>query len=95
MKTYWATAIIILSLVAFAGCNTPKTYRALKLDANTGRAYETARFSQIANPDAEGNLEAVQGFDGSAAWFTMDKYQKDFMKEETTTKVFNIYTQSK
>lgn len=76
------------------GCQTvdyrQADYRQAQIDANFGRAYETARFSQILNPEAENNLDPVMGFDGTAAENTIDKYQKDFKKQDSTSKVFNI-----
>lgn len=65
-------------------------HRLAQMDATHGRAYETAKFSQTLNPEAENNLDPVTGFEGTAAANTLDKYQKDFKKQESTSKVFNI-----
>ena len=80
--------IMIVCVLTF-GCQAVD-YRQAQIDANYGRAYETARFSQILNPDAENNLDPVTGFDGNAAVNTLDKYQKDFKKQDSTSKVFSI-----
>ena len=45
-----------------------------------GTSFNLMKFNQIANPEAEKNLEPVTGFDGQAAKATLDKYRKDFEK---------------
>ncbi len=87
MKRTLIPILIMIVCVLTFGC---VDHRQTQIDANHGRAYETAKFSQILNPDAENNLNPVTGFDGTAAINTLDKYQKDFKKQESTSKVFNI-----
>lgn len=71
------------------GCQTVD-YRQAHIDADFGRAYETARFTQILNPDAETTLDPVTGFDGTAAINTLDTYQNGFKKTDAGSKVLNI-----
>jgi hypothetical protein len=61
---------LVLIAFALAGCG----HDALK--KNWGSATETAKQSQIANPDASNNLEPVVGLDGAAAEKAMQGYQQ-------------------
>ena len=63
-----------------------------RVEMDYGTSAKLSKFNQIANPDAEKNLEAVVGFDGGAAKATMDKYQKDFEKPKPAANVYTIQT---
>jgi hypothetical protein len=49
-----------------------------ELDRNWGRSFDTARSSQILNPDAQKNLEPVVGLGGGAAEMIMEAYRGSF-----------------
>lgn len=49
-----------------------------RLEMDYGTSFNLMKFNQIANPEAEKNLEPVTGLDGQAAKATVDKYRKDF-----------------
>jgi hypothetical protein len=51
-----------------------------RLEMDYGTSFNLMKFNQIANPEAEKNIEPVTGFDGQAAKATLDKYKKDFEK---------------
>ena len=51
-----------------------------RLEMDYGTSFHLMKFNQIADPEAEKNLEPVTGFDGQAAKATLDKYRKDFEK---------------
>jgi len=51
-----------------------------RLEMDYGTSFNLMKFNQIADPEAEKNLEPVTGFDGQAAKATLDKYRKDFEK---------------
>jgi hypothetical protein len=87
----WA---IVLIIPAIYGCTTIHDRQA-RMELNRGRSYETARFNQILNADTESNNDPVEGLDGNAADITIDKYQKGFKKEQSTTNVFNISVDEK
>jgi len=89
------TGVFLFLVMTAYGCNTAAPYRVASIENDRGRAYETARFNQIMNTHAGARTEPVEGFDGSAAAYTLDKYRKGFMKEEKTTNVFTIHTQAK
>ena len=85
--------IIIGTAIVFSvlfGCNSYRTQRELVADKNWGRSHETARFSQIENPNARETLIEDQGIDGTVAGYNYDKYKKAFEKSETPSQVFNI-----
>ncbi len=65
------TALVFLSL----GCAGPS-----RLETDYGNSLNLMKVNQIANPEAEKNIEAVSGLDGEAARLTMEKYRKDFEK---------------
>jgi len=72
------------------GCNAYKTQRELVVDNNWGRSHETARFSQIENPDAGETLIEDQGIAGTIAGYNYDKYEKAFKESAAPSQVFNI-----
>ena len=80
---------ILMLLLAFSllsiGCtgpnqNTVSLDPPTRLEMDYGTSFNLMKFNQIANPEAEKNLEPVTGFDGQAAKVTLDKYRKDFEK---------------
>jgi len=80
---------IVILLVAFSllsiGCtgpnqNTVSLDPPTRLEMDYGTSFNLMKFNQIANPEAEKNLEPVTGFDGQAAKANLDKYRKDFEK---------------
>ena len=74
--------IITITLVVFSCSGTTPTYKPTLLDRNWGRSYETARYMQIVNPDAEKNLDPVLGLNGTAANHNVNKYRQSFKKTE-------------
>jgi len=83
MKCKTAIMVIIL-LVAFsasasAGCCNPGCSSCRCEPRNDfGKAYTLAMAGQILNPDAETNLEPVEGINGRAAANIMQKYVDSF-----------------
>ena len=80
---------IMMLLIAFSllsiGCTGPNQNTVTldpptRLEMDYGTSFNLMKFNQIANPEAEKNLEPVTGFDGQAAKATLDKYRKDFEK---------------
>jgi hypothetical protein len=89
--------IVIGLVVAFSfsiGCaeNKPLLGES-KLEKNWGRSYESMKYNQMLNPEAEKNLEVVTGLDGQAAKDSVEKYRKTFKgKEKGDTYNFNLGT---
>ncbi len=81
--------IIMITLVRFSCSGTSPTYKPSLLDRNWGRSYETARYLQIVNPDAEKNLDPVLGLDGNATNHNVNKYRQSF-KETEQREIVNI-----
>jgi len=79
---------LTIMLLTVFGCTTNQQRESM-LDKNWGRSFETARFNQILNPDAEKKLEPIAGLDGSAALNNMDQYRKGFGKSAPAP-VYNI-----
>ena len=80
---------IMMLLLAFSllsiGCTGPNQEKVTlsppsRLEMDYSTSFNLMKFNQIANPEAEKNLEPVTGFDGQAAKATLDKYRKDFEK---------------
>jgi hypothetical protein len=59
------------------------------LDKNWGRSYETAKYNQIANPDAGKKTTPVEELEGNAAENTVEGYQESF-KQSKDQEVVNI-----
>jgi hypothetical protein len=51
-----------------------------RLEMDYGTSFKLMKVNQIANPEAEKNLDPVAGMDGQAAKAALDKYRKDFEK---------------
>ena len=69
--------LVIISLLSFTGCTLGPT----RLEMDYGTSHKLSKFNQILNPDAEKNLSPVEGFDGTAAEGTKERYDKGFEKE--------------
>jgi len=67
----------IAALLIFSGCGTRETM----LSRNWGSSFESAKQSQILNPEAGRNLEPVVGLDDQAAENNMEKYRQGFTDE--------------
>ncbi len=85
--------IIIAGLLTaglfFSAC-TATNPRYAQIAADKGRSFETARFSQILNPEAGVSDMPIEGIDGQAADDTYKKYQDTFKVETPPTPVFNL-----
>ena len=61
---------LIATLSLFSGCG------ATKLDKNWGKSFESAKCSQMLNPEAGQNSQPVVGLDGQAAEISFGTYRK-------------------
>ena len=77
-STIFFTVLVLMLL----GCeHIPSARQNTLLNRNFGRAYETAKYNQILNPDAGKNLQPVDGLDGQLVKKNMDTYQKGEEKQ--------------
>ena len=82
--------IAILSILG--GCGSHFYHQGESpLEKNWGRAYESAKYNQMLNPDANKNLEPVEGFDGAAAEVAEQRYLKGEEKKKPETE-FGVMT---
>ena len=84
------TIAIILSLSFTAGllisCAAPT-----RVEMDYGTSYKLQVFNQTANPAAEKSLAPVQGLDSRASLGAVDKYHKEFEKQDKApTYIFNM-----
>lgn len=75
--------IVFFALIAsvgslFLGCAGPQQQSRLEMDYGT--SHNLSKFNQILNPDAEKNLEPIEGLEGRAGQAAMQKYEKGFEK---------------
>ena len=75
---------LIATLSFSLGCGKMTT-----LEKNWGESFESEKYNQIANPEAQENLEPVVGLDGVAAERNMEKYRGGF-KEQPREEVYNL-----
>jgi len=68
---------LIATLLIFSGCGTKETM----LSRNWGNSFESAKQSQILNPEAGKNLDSVVGLDSQAVENNMEKYRQGFTTE--------------
>lgn len=74
--------LMVAAVPMFLGCATGTFQKGTLLDNNWGKSYETARSQQILNPDADKNLDPVEGLDGDAALRSLEHYRKTFEQTE-------------
>jgi hypothetical protein len=89
------TIAIIVSLSFTAGllisCAAPT-----RIETDYGTSFKLQKYNQIANPDAEKNLKPVEGLDSQAAAGAMNKYHKEFEKQDKApSAISNIGTMGK
>ena len=70
---------LIASLLIFSGCGTRETM----LAKNWGSSFESAKQSQILNPEAGKNLDPVVGLDGQAVENIVEEYRQGFKTCQT------------
>jgi len=82
---------ILLAFCLLSGCRSGRydTEPDSMLDRNWGRAFEAAKYNQMANPDAPENLEPPSGIDGAAADGALEKYRSGF-KGKAAPEVYNL-----
>ena len=77
----------LLAVISITGCTTRPT----TLGPDVGLAYTMALEHQTLNPEAEKNLDPVQGLeDGPRATNTMERYRSSFEKPEEYRKPMAI-----
>ena len=72
------TLTLTLTLFVVGGCAGPS-----RVEMDYGTSHKFSKFNQILNPQAEKNLEPVEGLDAGAAQKAVEKYRKGFEKTET------------
>jgi len=78
----------LTGLALFGGCADTRQTR---LGTDYGTSHRLAIFNQVLNPEAERNLEPVEGLDGEAAMKNLDKYRQTFGRaKQPTTYTINI-----
>lgn len=84
MSKKWHLLIsVMISLVAFIwACGGTPFHKDSTLNNNWGRSYETAKYNQIINPEADKNLEPITGIEGDASDYNVSKYKEAFKKTE-------------
>lgn len=65
-------ALIIAAAILVGGCATSR------VETDFGTSYKLAKFGQTLNPDAEKNLDPVEGIDGRSGKNVVEKYEKSF-----------------
>ena len=84
-------AIVIGVLAGSALLGGCSDTRQTRLDSDFGTSHRLSVFNQSLNPDADMNLEPVEGLDGQAAMKNMNKYKDSFGREQQpTTYTINI-----
>ena len=86
------TLFFTATVLMVVGCeHIPSARQDTLLNRNFGRAYETARYNQILNPDAGKNLQPVEGLDGQLVQENLNTYRKG--KEKKSENVLTLETE--
>ena len=87
-KSLFITSVL---LIIFAGCSKGNIslWEETQLDKNWGRSYETAKYNQIINPEAEKKITPIEGLEGNAADNAVQGYHDTF-RQRKEHEVVNI-----
>ncbi len=85
MNRHCIVILLIALSILSSGCTGPNKNTVTldpptRLEMDYGTSFNLMKFNQIANPEAEKNLEPVADLDGQAAKAALDKYRKGFEK---------------
>jgi len=69
---------IIVAVSMVSACSGTDTLS----QRNWGKSYETAKYNQILNPDADKTLNPVESLDGQAAENDLQRYRDGFKAKE-------------
>jgi hypothetical protein len=87
MRIVIAVTAIVGFVMLVGGCASDFS----KLDNDFGTSVKLSKANQILNPDAEKNVDVVQGMDGTAAEKVLEKYHEGFEKPtEGPTYTFKV-----
>ncbi len=75
-----AMGLVVLGCAGSCPFGKDLCVRPDRLGKDFGTSFNLQKVNQIANPEAEKDLDPVTGFDGKAAQATMEKYRKEFEK---------------
>ena len=78
-KTFVLAGCLLATALLATGCADTRVSR---VESDFGVAYELSKYNQIADPEAEKNLEPVEGLGGGPALSNYEKYEKSFQKVE-------------
>jgi hypothetical protein len=79
---FLSAIVIIATLSIFSGCAHYYYQGEPPLEKNWGRSFESAKYNQMLNPEADKNLAPVVGLSGEAA----EGAWKDHLKREAGAK---------
>lgn len=75
--------ITVMAVVLSCSGTTPASENSL-LERNWGKSFESMRYMQMVDPEAERNRDPVLGLDGNASNHNVEKYQQSFQETEQT-----------
>ena len=77
---------IIVAVSMVSACSGTDTLS----QRNWGKSYETAKYNQMLNPDADKTLKPVDSLDGQAAENNLQRYRNGFKAKEQNQTTFNF-----
>ncbi len=80
-KTFFVLINLLIIVMLLGGCTVFES----RLEKDYGNSHSLAIVNQTLNPEAEKNLEPVDGIDGNTANIIVESFQKGF--EERTREV--------
>lgn len=84
LKKSIALIMVCILWTFFAGCSSTGDHAFREetlLDKNWGRSVETAKYNQMLDPEAGKKVAPVEGLDGRAAGYAVDKYENSFREK--------------
>ena len=86
MRKYIVLIGIVLAFLLTIGC----AWQESRVAMDYGTSYQLQIYNQTLNPEAEKNKAPVTGLSGQAAQAAVDKHNKGFEKETSTSTSYQI-----
>jgi hypothetical protein len=82
--------IVLIGIIAALSLTMGCAWQESRVAMDYGTSFQLQKYNQTLNPEAEKNTAPVTGMSGQAAQATVDKHNKGFEKEASTSTSYQI-----